>query len=163
MFLKEHCSEFPDNMNVIYEYPDGRTIIFENFPFTPYGIHGYDSGNVFYGTEGYMVFSRRGAFNVFLGPKGTKGLTEDVEHRGRRGYPEHMANFLSAVRERTPINAPPEVAHRSCALVHLGNATYQTTGQLAFDVESERFIGCDAANRLLAKEYRDPFGLEGRI
>jgi predicted dehydrogenase len=162
MFLKEHCSEFPDNMNVVYEYPDGRTILFENHPFTPYGIHGYDSGNVFYGTEGYMVFSRRGAFNVFLGPKGTKGPTEDVEHRGRRGYAEHMANFLSAVRERSPINAPPEVAHRSCALVHLGNATYQTTGHLAFDAESERFIGCEAANRLLAKEYREPLSLEGR-
>ena len=162
MFLQEHCSEFPDNMNVVYEYPDGRTIVFEHFPFTPYGIHGYDSGNVFYGTEGYMVFSRRGAFNVFLGPKGTKGPTEDAEHRGRRGYPEHMANFLSAVRERSPINAPPEIAHRSCALVHLGNATYQTTGQLSFDSATERFINCDAANRLLTKEYREPFGLEGK-
>jgi predicted dehydrogenase len=160
IFLKEHSSEFPDNMNVVYEYPDGRTILFENLPFTPYGIHGYDSGNVFYGTEGYMIFSRRGAFNVFLGPKGTQGPTEDAKHRGRRGYPEHMANFLCAVRERSPINAPPDIAHRSCALVHLGNATYQTTGHLAFDAESEQFIDCEAANLLLNKKYRNPFALK---
>lgn len=69
-------SDYPDNMNVTYEYPDGRLIIYENFPFTPYGMHGFDNGNVFYGTDGYMVFSRRGAFSVFLGPKGKRGPTE---------------------------------------------------------------------------------------
>ena len=60
-------------MNVTYEYPDGRLLIYENYPFTAYGLHGFDNGNVFYGTEGYMIFSRRGAFSVFLGPKGNAG------------------------------------------------------------------------------------------
>ena len=45
-------------MNVTWEYPDGRLLVYENYPFTEYGIHGFDNGNVFYGTEGYMVFSR---------------------------------------------------------------------------------------------------------
>jgi hypothetical protein len=47
-----------------------------------YGLHGFNNDNVFYGTEGYMIFSRRGAFSVFHGPKGTPGPTEGKVLRG---------------------------------------------------------------------------------
>ena len=105
MMLHGHASEYPDNMVVNYEYPDGRLLIYENYPFTAYGLHGFDNGNVFYGTEGYMIFSRRGAFSVFRGPKSTPGPTEGKELRGQRGYAEHMANFLDAVRARDTAHA----------------------------------------------------------
>lgn len=159
MLLDGHASEYPDNMNVTYEYPDGRLLIYENYPFTAYGLHGFDNGNVFYGTEGYMVFSRRGAFSVFLGPKGIPGPTEGKELRGERGYAEHMAEFLNAVRNRTPTRAAAEVAHRSCALVHLAEIAFRTRGRLDFDPVNEKFIDCDEANQLLSKKYRAPFGL----
>jgi predicted dehydrogenase len=159
MLLDGHASEYPDNMNVTYEYPDGRLLIYENYPFTAYGLHGFDNGNVFYGTEGYMVFSRRGAFSVFLGPKGTPGPTEGKELRGLRGYEQHMAEFLNAVRHRTPTRSTAEIAHRSCALVHLAEIAFRTQGRLDFDPSTERFIDCDDANRMLTKEYRVPFDL----
>ncbi len=160
MMLHGHASEYPDNLNVTYEYPDGRLLIYENYPFTSYGMHGFDNGNVFYGTEGYMIFSRRGAFSVFLGPKSEPGPTEGRELRGRRGYEEHMAQFLEAVRTRKPLTrAPAEVAHRSCALVHLGEIAYQTRGRLDFNVEAEQFVDCDEANALLTKKYRQPYSL----
>ncbi|MGE3780207.1 MAG: Gfo/Idh/MocA family protein, partial [Pirellulaceae bacterium] len=128
MLLHGHASEYPDNMVVTYEYPDGKLLIYENYPFTGYGLHGFDNGNVFYGTKGYMVFSRRGAFSVFLGPKSEPGPTEGSELRGMRGYEQHMDNFLDSVRTRRPNRAPAEVAHRSCALVHLGEIAYRTRG-----------------------------------
>ncbi|NOZ40595.1 MAG: Gfo/Idh/MocA family oxidoreductase [Planctomycetes bacterium] len=159
MQLHGHASDYPDNMNVTYEYPDGRLIVYENYPFTAYGMHGFDNGNVFYGTEGYMVFSRRGAFSVFLGSKGKPGPTEEKSIRGQRGYGEHMREFLQAVRERTPVSAPPETAHRSCALVHLGDIAYQVDGRLDFDPQQETFLANDQANRLLDKQYRSPYGL----
>jgi predicted dehydrogenase len=159
MMLKRHASEYPDNLNVTYEYPDGRLLVYENYPFTPYGMHGFDNGNVFYGTDGYMIFSRRGAFSVFLGNKGKPGPTEGRELRGNNGYVEHMADFLSAVRNRTPTRAPAETAHRSCALVHLGEIAFRTQGRLDFDAATQRFVDCDAANRLLTKQYRSPYGL----
>ena len=159
MLLHDHASEYPDNMNVTYEYPDGRLLIYENYPFTAYGMHGFDNGNVFYGTEGYMIFSRRGAFSTFLGQKGKPGPTEGREIRGERGYAEHMAEFLDAVRHRTPTKANPQVAHRSCALVHLGEIAMLTHGRLDFDPASEKFVDCDEANVLLTKKYRQPFGL----
>ena len=159
MMLRDHASEYPDNMNVAFEYPDGRLLIYENYPFTAYGLHGFDNGNAFYGTEGYMIFSRRGAFSTFLGPKSKPGETEGREIRGRRGYVEHMAEFLTAVRRRTPTKANPQVAHRSCALVHLGEIATLTRGRLDFDPQTEKFIDCDQANELLTKQYRQPYGL----
>jgi predicted dehydrogenase len=162
MILHGNDSDYPDNMNVAYEYPDGRLLIYENYPFTAYGMHGFDNGNVFYGTEGYMVFSRRGAFSVFLGPKAKPGPTEGKELRGQRGYGEHMAEFLTAVRERTPVSAPPETAHRSCALVHLGDIAQQTKGQLNFNPSTEEFVDCAEANQLLGKKYRKPYGLPNK-
>lgn len=158
MLLHGHASEYPDNMNVTYEYADGRLLIYENYPFTSYGLHGFDNGNVFYGTEGYMVFSRRGAFSVFLGPKNKKGPTEGKNIRGQTGYPEHMANFLSAVRNRnTDTNASADIAHRSCALVHLGEIAYRTSGSLSFNPSTEKFVDSEDANRLLDKKYRSPY------
>ena len=158
MMLKGQFGDFPDNMNVTYEYPDGRLLVYENYPFTEYGMFGFDNGNVFYGTEGYMVFSRRGAFTVYLGRKGEKGPTESKESRSNMGVDAHLEDFLHAVRTRTVPRASAETAHRSCALVHLGEIAYRTTGQLQFDPPSDQFIGCDEANALLTKEYREPYG-----
>ena len=159
MSLHGHASEYPDNMNVTWEFPDGRLMVYENYPFTAYGMHGFDNGNVFYGTEGYMIFSRRGAFSVFLGPKSKPGPTEgDV--RGERGYAEHMAEFLNAVRTRNrDTKARANVAHRSCGLVHLAEIAFRTTGRLDFDPATETFPGNDKANSMLTKAYRDPYVL----
>lgn len=159
MLLHGHASDYPDNLNVTYEYPDGRLVVYENYPFTAYGLHGFDNGNVFYGTEGYMIFSRRGAFSVFLGPKNRRGPTEGRDLRGKRGYEEHMRDFLTAVRERKTTRANPQVAHYSCALVHLGEIAYRTKGRVDFDPKTETFVDCDEANQMLDKKYRSPYAL----
>lgn len=159
MMMHGHVSEYPDNMPVTYEYPDGRLLIYENYPFTEYGLHGFDNGNVFYGSEGYMVFSRRGAFRTFLGRKREPGPTERREIRTKKGYGEHMDDFLAAVRNRTKTNAAEKIAHESSALVHLGDIAYRTQGHLEFDPTSERFTDCEQANALLTKQYRSPYTL----
>ncbi len=44
--------EFPDNMMISFQYAEGKVLLHEDRVWTPYGLHGYDSGNAFYGTEG---------------------------------------------------------------------------------------------------------------
>jgi hypothetical protein len=70
-----------------------------------------------------------------------------------------MSEFFDAVRNRKPTKANPQTAHRSCALVHLGEIAYLTRGRLDFDPKTEQFIDCDEANELLGKTYRAPYGL----
>ena len=71
-----------------------------------------------------------------------------------------MSEFLNAVRTgRRKTKANALTAHRSCALVHLGEITYRTSGRLDFDPKTETFVDNDEANALLGKIYRDPYGL----
>jgi predicted dehydrogenase len=148
-------SEYPDNMVVTYEYPDGKVLVYENRNFAPYGERGFDNANIFYGTQGFMVFSRRGAFQTYLGPKEEPG----PGMKGGAGNEEHVAGFFQAVRDGGgPANtANAEVAHRSCALVHLGEIAYRTGRAIRFDPQAEAILGDDEANAMLTKTYRKPW------
>ena len=151
--------EFPDNMMVAYHYPEDKVLLYEDRGWTPYGPHGFDSGNAFYGTEGMMVFSRRGYFQVYLGRKREKG----PGMRGNTGHPQHLYNFLDSMRSRKQPIAPAKVAHLSCALVHLGEIAYRVSRVLNFDAKSESIVADDEANQLLTKQYRAPWSLPKTI
>jgi hypothetical protein len=118
-------------------------------------MDGFDSGNAFYGTKGYMIFSRRGTFQVYLDRKGTRG----PGMRGDTGAERHLDNFLQAVRGRAKPNADARTAHLSCALVHLGEVAYRVGRVLHFDPKAEAVKGDREANALLTKEYRKPWEL----
>jgi len=151
--------EFPDNMTVAYHYSEGKVLLYEDRGWTPYGPHGFDSGNAFYGTEGYMVFSRRGYFQVYLGRKQEQG----PGMRGDRGHPQHLYNFLECVRSRKQPVAPAEAAHLSCALVHLGEIAYRVGRVLQFDGQTETILRDEEANQRLTKQYRAPWNLPNTI
>ena len=110
-----------------------------------------------------MIFSRRGYFQVYLGRKEEKGPGMGEHGRVGQPAPAHMANFLDSVRTRNAPNAPAEVAHLSCAIIHLGEIAYRTGRVLKFDPETEQFPGDPEANALLTKEYREPWGVEGLV
>ncbi len=148
--------DFPDNMMVAYHYEEGKVLLYEDRGFTPYGLHGFDSGNAFYGTEGYMIFSRRGYFQVYLGKKEEKG---PGIIGGPGGHPEHMDNFVDSVKSRKPTNAPALTAHLSCGLVHLGEIGYRVGEVLHFDPQAEKFRNNAKADALLTKEYRAPWNV----
>tara|TARA_B100000029_G_scaffold145817_1_gene141167 strand:+ start:3063 stop:4346 length:1284 start_codon:yes stop_codon:yes gene_type:complete len=146
--------EFPDNLTVTWLYADGRTAIYENRNFAAYKMHGYDNGNIFYGTKGYMVFSRRGYFQTYLGPKEEKGPGME----GGAGNEAHVANFLDCIKNGRQPRANAETTHLSCGLVHLGEIAYRTGRTVNFDPKTEQVKGDAAANTMLTKKYRAPFG-----
>ncbi len=148
--------EFPDNMTVAYQYADDKVLLYEDRGWTPYGLHGFDSGNAFYGTEGYMIFSRRGYFQVYLGKDEEKG---PGVAGGPTGHPEHMYNFLDCVRSREQPIANAETAHLSCGLIHLGEIAYRVGRVLHFDPGKEQLLDDPEANKLLTKEYREPWSM----
>ena len=155
--------EFPDNMTIAYKYADERVLLYEDRMFTPYGLHGVDSGNAFYGTEGYMIFSRRGFFRTFLGRKEEKGPASGKSGRVGAPVPTHVENYLSCVRSRKQPKAPADVAHRVCALIHLGEIAYRTRSVLEFDPKTERIVNNSKLNDLLTKEYRAPYGMPDKV
>jgi len=145
-------ADFPDNLTAIYEYEDGRTLIYENRNFAPYKMHGWDNGNIFYGTKGFMLFSRRGYFQTYLGAKEEEG----PGMRGSAGVERHVRNFLDSILSDKACIADAEVAHLSCGIPHLGEIAFRTGKTLKFDPKQERFVNDEAANAMLTKDYRAP-------
>jgi predicted dehydrogenase len=151
--------EYPDNMTVAFQFADDKVLLYEDRGWTPYGLYGYDSGNAFFGTEGWMLFTRRGYFEVRLGRKEEPGPT----FKGNTGGPQHVHNFLDSVRSRQEPNASAEVAHLSCALVHLGEIAYRVARVLNFDPDRETILNDAEAAAMLTKEYRAPWTLPKSI
>jgi hypothetical protein len=92
---------------------------------------------------------------VFLGPKEEKGPSM----KAGTGHPDHRRNFLDCVRSRQQPAANAEVAHLSCALVHLGEIGYRVSRVLNFDPVKEQILNDPEANALLTKPYRPPWGV----
>ena len=115
-------------------------------------------GNIFYGSEGYMVVKNYDRFEIYLGPLREKGPA-------RQAGGDHFANFLKAVRSRktSDQNGPVETAHLSSALAHLGNISHRLERQLVFDPRKERFTGDEQANAMLSRKYRAPFVVPERV
>ena len=155
--------EFPDNMNISFQYADGRVLIYEDRLFTPYGMHRYDSGNAFYGTEGYMIFTRRGTFHTYLGTRQEPGPAFGKAGRVSTPISDHTGDFLECIRSREKTRANERIAHHTCALIHLGEIAYRTRTVLEFDPDTERITNSDEANAMLTKTYRVPYGLPNSV
>jgi predicted dehydrogenase len=117
------------------------------------GSDGNVVGNLFYGSNGYMVKSV-GEWRTYLGEAREPGPTGE-------GEANHYANFVNAIRDGEPakFNANMDEAFYSCALIHLANISYRLGRSLEFDPERLTFPRDAEANRMLTREYRAPFVL----
>jgi predicted dehydrogenase len=178
----------------VFDYGDSQ-LIFEvrGLPTPP--LQGAKVGNIFYGSEGYVVC-----------PSYSSGIafTKDGEKIAEfKGGGDHFGNFIEAVRTRDPKRLHADIleGHISSALCHLGNISYrlgelksleaatEALGpnsdavdavkrmiehlaanqvkisetqircgpRLNIDSTSERFLGHEAANAYLFREYRKGF------
>lgn len=90
-------------------------------------------GNIFYGTEGYLVCPGYDSAVAFT-PKG-----EIIKKFG--GGADHFANFIKAVRagKKEILNADIEEGHLSSALCHLGNISYRLGKPAPFNKAAKAF------------------------
>ena len=72
---------------------------------------------------------------------------------------DHFANFADAIRARDPklLHAEVEETHLSTAHCHLGNIAYRLKRELRFDPQKIEFPGDAEANRMIRREYRNPY------
>ncbi len=138
-----------------YVYPDGTMLVFEVRGRATNDEGGAKVGNLFYGSNGYMVEHK------FFDKEGKeipdeKGPGDDIKVTGN-----HYESFLKAVRSRKPEDnpAPPIDGHLASAHCHLGNIAYRLDTQLHFEPKEEKFVGANAkeANKMLRREYRKDF------
>lgn len=68
-----------------------------------------------------------------------------------------LTDFAEAVRQRRKFALNEINGHRSCTLVNLAKIAVQLGRPLRFEPERQRFIGDEAANRLLDPQMRAPW------
>jgi predicted dehydrogenase len=146
--------ETPDTQLATYQAGD-TLLVYEMRLWSPYGEHGFDNGNVFYGENGYMVLGDDG---YKLYDKGDKLVETSRKPRGR-GENEHQANFVACIKSRSRPNCDIEEGHRSALLCHLGNIAQRVGRTIRFDAQGESIPGDAEAGRLLARTYREPWTL----
>jgi len=158
-FLWDDCKETPEVLSSTYLYKKEKKIIeFEVRPWCTNAEDGATVGNIFYGSEGYMVIKGYSKYETFLGQKKEPGPTGEKA-------PDHFGNFIQAVRKRdkSVLTGPVETAHTSSALAHLGNIAYRLGRVLTFDPATEQFVGDKDANAMLSRHYRQPFAVPEKV
>lgn len=150
---KGDCKETPELLSSSYIYSKENKIIeFAVRPWMTSREDGVDIGNLFFGSEGYMVVKGYDNYETFLGKERKPGPS-------RKEGGNHFKNFIDAIVANDPsiLNGPVETAHLSSGLAHLGNIAYRTGRALTFDNKTEKFVGDKEANALLTRKYRAPF------
>jgi len=119
------------------------------------GPPGNNIGNIFYGSEGYMVMYG-GQWKTYMGKKREPGPSGK---ESKNTNLLHYQNFIDAIRANDPsiLKGNVEEGHYSCALVHLANTSYRLGRSLNFDPQKQRYIADDEANEMLTRDYRKPF------
>lgn len=109
-------------------------------------------GNLFYGSEGYMVIDLGGNWKTYMGKSREPG-----ENGGGGG--DMFRNFVETIRtnDKSKLEGDIEEGHYSCSLMHLANISYRVGRRLHFDAENETILNDDEANTMLTRNYRDPF------
>ena len=75
------------------------------------------------------------------------------KHRGN-----HHQNWIDCIRTRAETIVTPEVAHRSCSACLLAHIGMKLGRKLTWDPAAEKFVNDEAANAMLAREERAPYG-----
>ncbi|HNY39159.1 MAG TPA: Gfo/Idh/MocA family oxidoreductase [Bryobacteraceae bacterium] len=165
-YVYEDDQETPNTQIATFDYGD-KELMFEVRGIITGGESGADArggntvSNLFFGADGYMVLEN-GGFKVYKGEQ-RELVMEEKPTRG--DAPEHMQNFLAAVKSRkhTDLNADVEVGARSMALVHMANISYRLKRALKFDPATWSFPGDAEANRLATRVYRKPYIVPDKV
>ena len=170
-FGYEDQGETPNTQICTYTYGDGTLLVFEVRGLPTNDEGGARVGNLFYGSEGYMIerefFDTKGrpirdvgrAAAPRAGRRGTRAAPSPPPTV--RGTGNHYETFLRAVRSRKPEDIAGSAldGHLSSGHCHLGNIAFRVGRDLTFDPTTERFVGefSGEANVLLSREYREGF------
>jgi predicted dehydrogenase len=159
--------QFPDTQQVAFEFGDGvgnrKMFVFEMRLWSTTYPHNVDSGAEYFGTKGRMFISKRGKFEV----RGERNEPMDVklESAPKSEVSENQQNWLDCIKSGGVPNANIDIAARTAIACHLANIATQLQRALRFDPTSEKIIGDDEANQLLARKYREGghWGIPARV
>ncbi len=153
--------ETPDTQVISWDYADGKTISWEGRSCNDQPVEGLGRGTMVYGTEGavlldgnsYTVYDKKNKVVKAVKEKAEADPTDTLSATGLRLDQLHLLNFLDAVRGVQQPTAPVEEAHKSVAMLHLGNIAWRVGRELHCDPANGHIKNDPEAMKLWRRDY----------
>ncbi len=124
-------------------------------------------GEIFFGSEGYMIFPDYVSYYTFLGPKNEPGpfKTASADFNWANESVPHFRNWIEAIRSRKheDLTAEIEEGHKSTTVCHLAKISQKLGRSVHFDPQTERFVNDPEADKFLKREYRAPYVIPEQV
>lgn len=143
----EDAGDTANTQVCFYEFDDGKSLVFEVRGLKSKPYLGAEVGNIFHGSDGYVVMPDYDCAIVF------DSQGKPVPGKEFHGGGDHFDNFFRAVRSRktSDLNADILEGHLSSALCHLGNISY---------LQSTENVSIADLNRVTDKAHADAFAFD---
>lgn len=115
-----------------------------------------DHGVAFEGGEGWVHVNRK---RIVANPPSLLQATFDPGETRLYRSDNHIGNFLDCVKTRMPTVCPIDAAVRADTICHISDILIRTGRKLAWDSDTEQFVGDADANRYLVRAMRKPWHL----
>jgi predicted dehydrogenase len=139
--------ETPDTSTVTFDC-DGRQIVWEGISWSRRSDNKSQLGIELRGEDGEIYVDDGGYKRYDM-----KGKIVEQESLSR-GDPEHLDNFLNAIRDGRSLNAGIEEGHKSTMFCHLGNIAYRTGRTISVDAATGHIKNDADAKSHWSREYR---------
>jgi predicted dehydrogenase len=113
------------------------------------------NNGIFYYGERATVFATDDRFTIINTGRGANRETR--QGQAANAAQVHMADFLTAVRERKPTACPIEDAYLSTLYAQLAMIAYESGTKVTWDAATEQIPNNPAAAALLKRDYRAPW------
>jgi predicted dehydrogenase len=132
----------------------------------------YPNGIKFLGEDGWIWVTRGEYKAESLGPDKPRsnvldasnlawlrdGLKPDELHLHKSPKNDHHLDWLTSIKTRQQPASPAEIGHRSCSACLIAHTAMKLGRPVKWDPSSERYLKDDAANELLSRPQRAPYG-----
>jgi predicted dehydrogenase len=115
----------------------------------------YPDGIKFIGTEGWIHINGGGAMTASRESVLTSVIRPEEAHLYFTSGPHR--NFLDCIRTRRAAAASAEIGHHATTTCNIVEIAARVGRSLKWDAQTERFVGDEAANRLLSQPMRSPW------
>jgi len=159
--------EFYDVQNVMFEFPEGKSINWEGRSCNGFSFYERGRGTTIHGTGGTILIDRSGYIAYDMENNEIKKVIRDDEIDpldviGAGGLTDlHVHNFAQAVRGIEKLNSPIDEGQKSIIPLHLGNISQKIGRSLNIDPRNGRVIGDSEAMNRWSRDYEP--GWEPRI
>ena len=151
--------EFTDTQEVIFEFADGKTLIWQGQSCNGTQTLGRGRGTQVLGTDGSIVLDRDGFVHYDVKGKIVReareaAIANGLDFAGNDAHTTtHIENFASGVRTGEALRSPVSDVGRTLTLCHLGNIAQYTKRKLRVEQASGRIIDDAEAMKHWRREY----------